>query len=459
MSQYDIFLEGKRISHLPTGILKPIVRNKKLFPMQFDIVKWALRQGVASIFAGTGLGKTGMQVEWAKCVERHSEAPVLIFAPLAVASQTIREAEKLCSLNVQFAESDSDIHDKGVYVTNYQKIDKFDLSRFSGVVMDESSIIKNENGSFRNKIINGTRSVPFRLACTATPAPNDFMEIGNHSEFMGALTMSEMLATFFVHDGGETQKWRLKGHAESDFWKWMASWSVCVRRPSDLGYSDDMYVLPPLRTHQHIVASQPDDGDFFVTVASTLNERRAARKESLSDRVKVAADLANNGEQWVMWCNLNSESQALARSIDGAVEVTGSDSDEHKERSMIDFADGKIRVLVTKPSIAGYGMNWQNCCNTAFVGLSDSFEQYYQAVRRFWRFGQKREVNAHIIISEAEGAVLDNIKRKEADAEEMQRSLIAHMSDISRKQIEGLVPRTKREYSAQVAMRLPSFLS
>lgn len=458
-STYASFITGKQISHKPSGIKNPKISNAKLFPFQRDIVAWALRHGTASIFAGTGLGKSGMQCEWARSVERHTKRPVLVFAPLAVAAQTIREAEKLCEMEVKFAASDSDVGARGVYVTNYQKLHHFDIGRFAGVALDESSIIKCQDGAFRNKIIESCQTTPFRLACTATPAPNDFMEIGNHSEFMGALSMSEMLSTFFVHDGGETQSWRLKGHAESDFWKWMASWSVCVRMPSDLGYSDDGYILPPLHVHEHIVGSTPNDGEFFATHASTLQERRSARKNSLSDRVALAARLANESrEQWALWCNLNGESEALAKSIDGAVEVTGSDSDEHKEKAMLDFAAGKIRVLVSKPSICGFGMNFQSCHNTSFVGLSDSFEQYYQAIRRFYRFGQKNEVHAHIIISEAEGAVLKNIQRKEHDSMMMQSALIEHMADISKRDINGASPRTGRAYSPEMAMQVPAWL-
>lgn len=458
--KYTEFLAQKEIVHVPTGIEKPKGISKALFSFQRDITAWALKWGRASIFAGTGLGKTAMQCEWANHVEKFTRKPVLIFAPLAVSAQTVSEAQKILGLKVSIAHKQSEVGERGVYITNYQKLSHFSPKSFGGVALDESSIIKNENGAFRTAIMEAFSATAFRLACTATPAPNDFQEIGNHAEFMGSMSMSEMLSTFFVHDGGETQKWRLKGHAEKDFWKWMASWSVCVQRPSDLGYDDAGYDLPKLHTHEHVVKSDIiREGELFAFSANTMQERREARRGSIDQRVQLAADLANkSGEQWGIWCNLNDESAAITKSITGAVEVKGGDSDEHKERAMLDFAAGKIKVLVSKPSICGLGMNFQSCHNTAFVGLSDSFEQYFQAVRRFWRFGQEEEVHAHIIISESEGAVLKNIKRKQADAESMQKNLVEHMSQISKKELAG-ASRTKLEYSPQMTMKLPSWIT
>lgn len=457
--EYQKFLEAKAIRHVATGIEKPVKIHKSLFPFQRDIVQWALKRGRASVFAGTGLGKTAMQCECARHIEAFTKKPVLILAPLAVSTQTVAEAKKILGMDVKFVAKQSQVESRGVFITNYQKLAHFDPLVFDGVLLDESSCIKSEDAKFRMQLMEYFAHAPFRMAFTASPSPNDHSEIGNHAEFMGSMSMSEMISTFFVHDGGETQKWRLKGHAETDFWRWMASWSVCILKPSDLGYDDDRYNLPKLNVFEHIVeANMIREGEMFAFNAHTMQERRQARRGSLNIRVDRAAELANgNDEQWGIWCNLNDESAAITKAIPGAVEVKGGDKDEHKEKSMIDFANGKIRVVVSKPSICGFGMNFQSCHNTMFVGLSDSFEQYYQAVRRFWRFGQKHEVNAHIIISDSEGAVLDNIKRKEKDAESMQRNLILHMADITKKELGGTA-RTTLSYVPSMPMKLPPFL-
>src|SRR5208282_40128 len=286
---------------------------------------------------------------------------------------------------------------------------------------DESSILKSFDGAFRNLIIESFRETPFKLACTATPAPNDYMELGNHAEFLGVLTRSEMLSEYFIHDAGKTQDWRLKGHAEEDFWKWVCSWAVMCRKPSDLGFDDDGFILPELKILNQIVESnQVAEDALFPLPASSLQERRAARRGSLNERCIAAADIGNSRkEQFVVWCDLNDESKTLSKLIDGAIEVTGSDDDDHKADAMLGFAEGRYRVIVSKPSIAGHGMNWQCCHNVLFVGLSDSYEQFYQATRRCWRFGQKEPVIVHVITSNLENAVLENIKRKERDHEEM----------------------------------------
>jgi superfamily II DNA or RNA helicase len=446
MTSYGEFLAKKVIADQPTGIDVAGPLNPKLFEFQRDIVRWALRRGRASIFADCGMGKTPMQLVWAS----HVPGPVLIFAPLAVATQTVREGKKF-GVPVQYVRTQPE-SPEGVYITNYEMLDHFDPGAWGGVVLDESSIIKHRDGAFRTAILERFGSIPFRLACTATPAPNDFMELGNHAEFMGVMSTAEMLATFFVHDGGETQKWRLKGHARGDFWHWMASWAVMIRKPSDLGYSDEGFALPGRLHHECVVkVEKPSTGALFAMEAQTLQERIQARRDTIEERVAAAAALVNASDQpWVVWCNLNAESDALVTAIPGAVQVSGSDSPEHKETAMLDFADGKIRVLVTKPSIAGFGMNWQHCANVAFVGLSDSWEQYYQAVRRCWRFGQTKEVNVHVITAETEGAVVANIKRKEEDAETMAREMVEHMGDLSAEEIRG-ASRRKDEYATDVA--------
>jgi hypothetical protein len=286
------------------------------------------------------------------------------------------------------------------------------------------------------------------------------MELGNHAEFLGVMTREEMLAMFFTHDGGETSKWRLKGHAEDEFWKWLCSWAVNIRKPSDLGYDDGQFQLPPLHLHEHIVESgQTMDGYLFALPASSLCERRDARRASLNERVALAAEIANsNDEPWVAWCNLNTESQALTNAIKGAVELTGSDTDERKEQVLRGFADGTFRRVVTKPTLAGFGLNWQHCAHELFVGLSDSYEQYYQALRRCYRFGQTREVNAHLVISNLEGAVLANLKRKDADATRMAEQMVKHMAAISSQEIRG-VRRNRASYEAKKQIEIPQWLT
>lgn len=435
---YDAFLSAKRIVDPATGLVLPDTAfTPQLFPFQRDIVRWALRRGRAAIFADCGLGKTIMQLEWARFVPGR----VLVLTPLAVAQQTIREGEKF-GVPAVYARKPEDT-DSRIVVTNYECLDHFDPAAFTGVVLDESSILKSFDGAFRTQLTESFRETPFRLACTATPAPNDYMELGTHAEFLGAMSRAEMLAMFFVHDGGETQKWRIKGHAQSDFWEWLCSWSVMLRRPSDLGYSDDGFVLPDLSFREHVV---PAAGE----TAHTLSERLKARKDSVRDRVAHCVGLVNQTPgHWVVWCNLNAESEAITRGIPGAVEVRGSDDPAEKTDKLLRFSRGEIRVLVTKPRIAGFGMNWQHCHQVAFVGLSDSYEQFYQAVRRTWRFGQQEQVSVHIITAATEGAVVDNIKRKEADAAKMAENMVQHMQ-VKNTEALGLT-RTVAQYERDTA--------
>lgn len=444
--QYSDFLESKRIVDKPTGLKTIPALNSQLFDFQADIVRWALRRGRAAIFADCGMGKTLMQLEWAK----HIPGRVLIVAPLAVSSQTIREADKFHEETIEYS-----MHGEGasrILITNYERIESFDPDDFAGIVLDESSILKSYTGKYRTDLIERFGQVQYRLACTATPAPNDFMELGNHAEFLGVMSRTEMLSMFFVHDGGETQKWRLKGHAEAEFWKWVCSWAVMIRKPSDLGYEDGAFILPPLYIEQETVHSEtPSEGFLFAMEAQSLQERQRARKASISDRVTRAAEIVQKGgpvDQWMIWCDLNDESAALTKSIPGAVEVKGSDSDEHKKKAMLDFANGELRVLISKPSIAGWGMNFQSCHNTIFVGLSDSYEQFYQAVRRHWRFGQKSSVNVWVVTADTEGAVVKNIERKEADARRMAEMMVENMHEINAENIRG-VERTRSEYQTR----------
>lgn len=455
--RYEEFLKRKEFFDPMTGH-EPEVLNNKLFDFQRAITKWAIRRGRAAVFADCGLGKTICQLEWARSVVDHTGGDVLILAPLAVSAQTVREGRSLLGIDVNICADQDDIK-HGINITNYEKMHHFIPDHFAGVVLDESSIIKHHTSKTRDMLIEAFQSTPYRLACTATPSPNDYMELGNHSEFLGIMTRTEMLSMFFVHDGGDTQKWRLKGHAQDKFWKWLCTWAVMVRKPSDLGFQDEGFKLPPINFHSHVVKNNtPAKGMLFAMPANTMQERREARRESLSTRCQLAADLVNgSSDPWLIWCDLNNESDMLSRLIKDAVEVKGSDTNQHKEDAMMGFIDGKYRVLVSKPSIAGFGMNFQHCNNMAFVGLSDSFESYYQATRRCWRFGQKNPVNVHIITSHLEGAVVANIQRKERDAMEMADRMVEHMSDISRVEIVGLT-RDKTEYIADTKVKLPSFL-
>ena len=459
MNDYQQFLSRKRIMDPMTGIMTGLDIPSFLKQHQQDIVKWALRRGRAAIFAGTGLGKTLMELTWAANVAEYTGKPVLMFAPLAVSVQHIMEAKKFGYTAHTVANQD-DVRN-GINVTNYQKMDHFDLSKFGGIVLDESSILKSTDGKYRTALIEQCASVPFRLAATATPAPNDFMELGNHAEFLSVMSYTDMLATFFTHDGGDTQKWRLKGHAEIEFWKWMASWAVMLRSPSDIGYPNEGYDLPPLNYKSHVVqveyAPSMETGLLFPMEARTLSERIGARRDSVDERVALAASITPKDGPFVWWCNLNSEADALVKSIPGAVNLSGADNDAAKERKMIDFTDGRIRVLVTKPSIAGFGMNWQHCQNTGFVGLNDSFEQIYQSIRRFWRFGQTKPVNVHFITSETEGAVVANQRRKEQDAERMAASMVMHMADLTSELVRGSA-RVRPDYNPTIPMTIPTWV-
>jgi hypothetical protein len=457
MDAYQDFLARKRIVDPSTGLTGTIELPDFFKPHQRDITQWALRRGRAAIFAGTGLGKTLMELVWAREVARETRRPVLVFAPLAVSQQHGTEGRKFgISASVVTHASGNAID-----ITNYQKIDRFDLDGFGGVALDESSILKNVDGQTRARLIRDCARLPFRLAATATPAPNDFMELGNHAEFLGVMSYTDMLATFFVHDGGDTRSWRLKGHAEDEFWRWMASWAVMLRKPSDLGYSDEGYDLPPLTYHHHKVTSDfvpsIDTGTLFPMEARTLSERLAARRESIGDRVAKAIALTPANGPFTWWCNLNDEADQLAKRIPDAVNLSGADSDDAKTRKLIDFSEGRIRVLITKPSIAGFGMNWQHCADTGFVGLNDSFEQIYQAIRRHWRFGQVQPVNAHFIAAEREGAVVANFRRKEADSERMAAAMVRHMADLSSQEVRGML-RDRPDYAPEKAMQIPQWM-
>ena len=431
MQDYNKFLASKQFKAIPSGFQAEGI-STKLFPFQADITKWACKKGKAAIFAGTGLGKTAIQLSWADQVCKHSGDNVLILAPLAVAQQTANEGKKF-DITVNLCRTRSDVL-PGINITNYEMLDHFDPKQFAGIVLDESSILKSFEGKVRTQIIESFRETPYRLACTATPAPNDHMELGNHAEFLGIMTRTEMLSMYFVHDGGETQKWRLKGHAKGAFWKWVASWAVMLQMPSDLGYEDNGFKLPPLNIEQIVV----DHTGYIVKEAQTLQDRRGARRNSLDLRVAKAAELVISSDgPWLVWCDLNVEADALKKAIPGSIEIRGSDDPEKKAQAARDFAAGNIKVLISKSSIFGFGLNFQCCHKMIFTGLSDSFEQYYQAVRRCWRFGQKEQVDVYVVTSEAEGAVVKNIKRKEKEFGIMLSGMVAETQEITKENLKS----------------------
>lgn len=431
MGSYEAFIESK-LTRIPDSGFDAVDMNDMLFDFQKDIVAWACRKGKAAIFADCGMGKTPMQLEWARQVHDHTGGNVLILAPLAVAAQTKREGDKF-GIRVTVCRSQSDVKD-GINVTNYEIMHKFDLASFDGIVLDESSILKSFTSATRNAIIDGFKSTPYKLACTATPSPNDYMELGNHAEFVGAMTRTEMLAMFFIHDGGSTSKWRLKGHAQSKFWDFVSSWAVMIRDPEDMGYQMEGFDLPQLNEEVVEVESGiVDDTRLFNIAAEGFQEQQQAKRKTIEKRARKCAEMVNsNNRPWIVWCELNDESSALSRMIPDAVEVRGSDSPDFKEDAMIGFADGRYRVIVTKPSICGFGMNWQHCADMVFCGLSNSYEQYYQAIRRCYRFGQTMPVNVHIVVSELERGIVSNVMRKKDDASDMEDAMIERASNIRR---------------------------
>lgn len=457
--KYKDFLRSKTLDHKPCGFDIPLDDlNPMLFDWQKALVQWSLKKGRSALFEDCGLGKTPQQLEWSRHVYEYTGKDILILAPLAVSRQTQREGVKF-GINVTICKDQADIM-PGINITNYERLHRFDPLHFGGIVLDESSIIKNFSGKIRNQIIESFVRTPYKLCCTATPSPNDFTELGNTAEFLGVMTRPEMLAMFFINDTANTGTWRLKGHVKDNkFWEWLCGWAVMIQKPSDLGFDDGDFILPPLEFHDHTIKyNGSTNGKLFVEDAKTLTERRDARRESMPDRIKRSAAIVNaSDEKWLVWCNLNAESEGLKTSITDAVEVKGSDKPEHKENSMLGFSENGIKCLVTKPKIAGFGMNWQNCHNMIFVGLSDSYEQFYQAVRRCWRFGQTKTVNAHIVIGEREGAVVANIKRKECDMQTMFQGMVKHMAELTKHEI-GHTTKTTTIYDPQVEMILPDFL-
>lgn len=434
MSGYDAFLREKTQAGADSGFTPPWMPDF-LFDFQAAMVEWAVRKGRAAIFADCGLGKTPMGLVWASNVARKTSRPVLYLTPLAVASQTVREAEKFGIEAVHSKDGSSAGH---IVVANYERLHYFNHADFSGVVCDESSILKSFAGQRRGEITAFMRKVPYRLLQTATAAPNDYIELGTSSEALGYMGHMDMLNRFFKNDlnnsaqgrmRGEVIKWRLKGHAELPFWRWVCSWARAIRRPSDLGFDDTSFMLPPLHEVEHLVeTNELADGMLFALPAVGLAEQREERRRTVAERCAMVAELVNKtGQPALVWCHLNDEGDELQRVIPDAVQVSGSDSDERKEDRLEAFAEGRARVLITKPKIGAWGLNFQHCNHVTFFP-SHSFEQYYQAVRRCWRFGQKRAVRVDIVTTEGERGVMSNLQRKAEQADAMFSRLVAEMN-------------------------------
>lgn len=426
---YDNFISSKRQINEWNGF-EPGEICPMLFDFQKDIVTWAVKKGRAAIFADTGLGKTAMQTAWADQIVKETGGNVLIVAPLCVAHQTVSEAKKF-GIDVNYCRNQESAKD-GITITNYEMLDRFDVSSFTGVVLDESSILKSYMGKTKRLIIDSCESVKYRLACTATPSPNDYLELGNHAEFLGVMPSNEMIMRFFQNDTMEAGAYVLKPHAAEKFWNWCASWSVCLSNPADLGYDGDSYILPSLNQQFVEVSTEglpPNEGELFRTVIINATSVHKEGRLTIERRAEAVAELVNaDNEPWLVWCNTNYEADALKGLIPDAVDLRGSDAIEKKESSLDGFIDGSIRVLITKPSIAGMGLNLQHCRNMAFVGLSYSYEDYYQAIRRCYRFGQKREVNCYVMAADSERAILSVIQEKEKKHNEMKSEMVKAIS-------------------------------
>jgi superfamily II DNA or RNA helicase len=451
MSSYFELLAKKKDTALDSASITDAEIHPALFPFQRECVEYALEKGRCAQFLDTGLGKTIIQCEWA----RHIPGEVLIVAPLAVAFQTQRESESLLGMPISYSK-DGTINER-VTITNYERVESFDTDRFAGVVLDESSILKGINSKTKDMLCERFARTPFRLACTATPAPNDYKELGNHAEFLGVMNTMEMLTRWFVHDSANTADWRLKRHAVKDFWQWVASWAACVSKPSDLGYSNDGYDLPPLniKTHKIETATKTafEEGLLFDMPEVNATSLHKKKRESLDDRVDFVAGLVNRSKDpWIVWCESNAESSALASAIPDAVEVAGSHTPDQKEDRLISFTKGESRVIVSKPSICGFGMNWQHCRNIAFASISYSYEQFYQAVRRSWRFGQTKPVNAEVVIADAEVQVWRTIERKSTDHDGMKSHMKHAIFKNARKS------EVKINYNPINEARLPAWL-
>ena len=463
LSDYRKLIARKAVAFQPAGLTDVPALNPALKPHQAHCVDFALRAGRSAMFLDTGLGKTFCALEWGRVIVEHTGKPVLMLAPLAVAAQHQREAEKFGIDALSIREPDQ-IAGARIYITNYDRLDRFDASIFGGVILDESSIIKSLHGKTTRALIEAFSATPFRLACTATPAPNDHTELGQHAEFLGVMSQTQMLSRWFIHDSADTGTWRMKGHAVHDFWSWVASWARCVSKPSDLGFSDDGYALPPLNLQRHVVmadrsieSGQEKDGQARLfripdTSATAIHREKRMTTEARADLI---AELVarETGEPWVIWCDTDYEADALADRIPGAVEVRGSMTPDAKEARITAFSAGEARVIITKPSVAGFGLNWQHCARMAFVGLSFSYESFYQAVRRCYRFGQARPVDVHVACADTEEAIWNVVNRKAGDHGTMKLEMTAAMKRAV------LIVHEQAGYAPVRPLQLPTWLA
>lgn len=429
MVSYQQFLKQKMRRWTGSGFQcdDALLPSRRFSDYQRAIVRWACKKGRAGVFADTGLGKTVMQLAWAQQVHAYTGGRVLILAPLAVSWQTCGEAERY-GMQAKVVQEQAEC-DAPICITNYEKLHRFDASSFQGIVLDESSILKSFQGRMKNKLIDAFQETPYRLACTATPSPNDHLELGNHSDFLGIMPQKEMLARWFVNDLMGNMSWRLKGHAKSDFWRWVSSWAVSLRKPSDLGFLDDGYSLPALKI-EHVPVEATGitvDGALFADASLSATNLHNVMRQTAPFRAKRAAELlaSEPDESWLLWTHTNYEADEM-RALDlGLTEVRGSDSEAHKEKALLGFADGSVKRMISKPSICGFGMNWQQCARMMFVGMNYSYESFYQAVRRCWRFGQTRDVIVKVLATDHEFNLLDVIAKKQRDHRTMQDEMIA----------------------------------
>ncbi|MBU1067450.1 hypothetical protein KKE60_06660 [Patescibacteria group bacterium] len=448
MEYHDFLAQKKTISEM-SGFEPTMEINPMLFTWQADIVRWALRKGKAALWEDCGLGKTPQQLEWAKHVHAHTGEPVLILAPLAVSQQTIREGTKF-GVEVHKCKDQSDVVN-GINITNYERLHLFDAVVFSGVVLDESSILKSFMGKTKQAIIDSFRNTNYKLACTATPAPNDHMELGNHADFLDVMPSNEMLSRWFINDTMNFGTYRLKGHAVNSFWEWVSSWAVCIGKPSDMGADDDGFNLPDMEIIHHVIptdhAKEAGEGNLFYMPAVNATGLHKELRKSSSSRAKISADMVNGSdESWIVWLNTNYDADEILRLIPDAVEVRGNTPDAQKEQRLIDFSTGNSRVIITKPSIAGFGLNWQHCHNVVFMGLTYSYEQLYQAIRRSFRFGQKEKVNIHLVSSETEQVVVDCLQQKQVEHEKMKSNMYRfNFSKLDQERKKLVVRETVRE--------------
>lgn len=457
MANYAEFLATKRLVAPSCGReVSEDEINPALFPFQRALVRWAVRKGRCAIFAGTGLGKTRMQLEWARLVGERT----LILAPLTVAGQTVREGEQI-GIAVTYARSQEQASD-GITITNYEMLDRFDPAAFGAVVLDESSILKSFSGVTKNALIEAFRSTPYRLCCTATPAPNDIAEIANHSEFLSVMTSQEMIANWFINRSAGKDL-QLKRHGRESFFRWLASWAISLNRPSDLGFSDAGYDLPPFTVEPIFVDTDyVPEGRLFALGLNGVTERAQVRRDTLEARVEIAINLiADEWPEvpWIVWYGLLDEGRAVASRLheSGSVLIEGSLPSEQKEIRLASFLNGERRILVTHASIGGFGLNLQHCARMVFVGLGDSFEQYYQCIRRCWRFGQRQPVTAYVVLSEPERVIWENVRRKEAEAARMSEEMLHHVAEFERAEIDAA--EAFDDYQPSREMSLPAWLS